>query len=88
VEWLEEQPAVLASNQFVELRELLSRALADLGSSYACGAHRMTEALWVGSQLAQLLPVPHAFRQSLLEIDSAVERLTFLDAIRATDETN
>ena len=88
VEWLDEQPAVLASDQFVELRELLARALADLGDSYPCGAHRMSDALWVGSQLGQLLPVSAGFRQRLLEINAAVERLACIDAARAADEAN
>jgi Lon protease-like protein len=86
VEWLEEQSAVVPSDQYVELRELLARALADLGDSYPCGTHRMVDALWVGSQLGQLLPVPHGFRQALLEIDSAMVRLAMLDAARAAGD--
>jgi Lon protease-like protein len=88
VEWLDELPAVLASDQFVELRGILARVLDELGDSYPCGVHRMHEALWVGSQLGQLLPVSPGFRQNLLEIDAAVERLGFLDTARAAGDTN
>ncbi|MEO6185095.1 MAG: LON peptidase substrate-binding domain-containing protein [Steroidobacteraceae bacterium] len=88
VEWLDEQGAGLASDQFVELREILARALAELGDSYPCGAHRMNDALWVGSQLGQLLPVSAGFRQNLLEISEATERLGFLDAARAAGDTH
>lgn len=88
VEWLEEQPHGLASDQFVELREILARALADLGDSYPCGVHHMNEALWVGSQLGQLLPAPSGFRQRLLETSAALDRLGFLDAARVAGDTN
>lgn len=88
VEWLDEQGAMLASDQFVELREILSRALAELGDSYACGPHHLNDALWVSSQLGQLLPVSAGFRQSLLETSLALERLGFLDAARAGGATN
>ncbi len=88
VEWLDEQGAVLASDQFVELREILARVLAELHDSYPCGPHRLNDALWVSSQLAQLLPVSAGFRQSLLETRVALERLGFLDAARTAGDTN
>jgi uncharacterized protein len=82
VEWLEEVPAPLAAGDFTELRDLLDTALTELGESYPCGERRMDDALWVGSQLGQLLPVSAEFRQQMLEIDSSMARLALLDAAR------
>ncbi|HZJ72221.1 MAG TPA: LON peptidase substrate-binding domain-containing protein [Planctomycetota bacterium] len=47
--------------------------------------HRLDSASWVGARLAELLPLPLAERQALLELDDPVERLGRLNAkIRAS----
>ncbi len=40
--------------------------------------HRLDSASWVGARLAELLPLPLAERQALLELDDPVERLARL----------
>jgi Lon protease-like protein len=84
VQWLADSPATpLAEGEYPELRNVLAQALEALGSDYPCGEAQPEDALWVGSQLAQLLPVPAELRQRLLEIDDARQRLDLLDAVRA-----
>lgn len=85
VEWLAESPGTLGRHEFTELRAMLAHVLDELDDAYACGERRMDDALWVSGQLGQLLPVSTAFRQRLLQTDSARERLELLDAARAAE---
>jgi Lon protease-like protein len=41
--------------------------------------HRLDSASWVGARLAELLPLPLAERQALLELEDALERLARLN---------
>jgi uncharacterized protein len=42
--------------------------------------HRLDSSAWVGARLAELLPLPLAERQALLELDDATERLARLNS--------
>ena len=83
VEWLEDQPARLAENEYTALRATLVRVLADLGEDYPVGAARPEDALWVAGNLAQLLPAPTGFRQRVLEVDDVRGRLDLLESVLA-----
>lgn len=86
VEWLDDPPgAPLAAQEFVELRGILDAVLREVGNDYPAGEPAADDALWVSSQLAQLLPAPAEYRQQLLELDDARERLARLDSARAGD---
>jgi Lon protease-like protein len=82
VEWLEEVDSRLGEGEHAELRAMLAQVLDDLGDEYPAGASRMEDALWVSGQLGQLLPAPVAFRQNLLEVDDAKQRLDLLASAR------
>jgi Lon protease-like protein len=43
--------------------------------------HRLDSALWVGARLAELLPLPLATKQELLELSAAAARLERLNAL-------
>ncbi|HUQ76612.1 MAG TPA: LON peptidase substrate-binding domain-containing protein [Burkholderiales bacterium] len=43
--------------------------------------HELDSAAWVGARLAELLPLPLAIKQELLELDDAVARLERLNAL-------
>jgi uncharacterized protein len=43
--------------------------------------HRLDSSVWVGARLAELLPLPLAERQALLELDDPVERLARLSRL-------
>ena len=45
--------------------------------------HRLDSASWVGSRLAEILPLPLAAKQELLELDDARTRLERLNALLA-----
>jgi uncharacterized protein len=82
VEWLEDADSRLGEGEHAELRAMLAQVLDDLGEDYPVGASRMEDALWVSGQLGQLLPAPVAFRQNLLEVDDAKQRLDLLASAR------
>lgn len=82
VEWLDESTAKTGTADFPELLLLLERALAELGDAYPCGPLHLDDALWVSSQLGQVMPFPAEFRQQMLEMDDPRARLALLDAAR------
>jgi Lon protease-like protein len=75
VEWLPDASESLDAGEFGELTATLQAALAELGDDYPVGPLRLDDALWLAGQLGQLLPVPAATRQKILETDGARERL-------------
>jgi Lon protease-like protein len=84
IEWISDTPVKLADGEYAALRSTLARVLADLGEEdYPIGTERQDEALWVAGNLAQLMPVPTAFRQRVLEIDDVRARLDMLESVLA-----
>jgi uncharacterized protein len=83
VEWLEDEPALLAEDEYTALRATLVRVLADLAEDYPVGTARLEDALWVAGNLAQLLPAPTGFRQRVLEVDDVRGRLDMLESVLA-----
>jgi Lon protease-like protein len=83
VEWLDDAPVQLATDEYPALRATLGRVLADLGEDYPAGEPRLDEALWVAGNLAQLLPAPTDFRQRVLEVDDVRGRLDMLESVLA-----
>jgi Lon protease-like protein len=63
--------------------EILKAALERLGPQAVEGAPRFESSLWVSARLAELLPLPLAEKQALLEIDSGAERLARLQSLLA-----
>lgn len=75
VQWLPDVPETVGEGDYSELTATLQAALAELGADYPVGPLRANDALWLAGQLGQLLPVPAATRQKILEVDGARERL-------------
>ncbi|HEX7011377.1 MAG TPA: LON peptidase substrate-binding domain-containing protein [Steroidobacteraceae bacterium] len=76
VEWLAEEPAVTVPERYAILSQLLRQALSQVGMSYEEAL--IAEASWVGMRLAEMLPLPPAQRQELLEMTDSVARLKWL----------
>jgi Lon protease-like protein len=57
---------------------LLQLVVADQPAGTFAEPHRFEDAGWVGHRLAEVLPIPAAARQKLLELDDSVERLEIL----------
>jgi len=54
------------------------RALDELAEHYENVEKKFADAAWVGSRIAELLPIELADKQALLELDDPIERLRSL----------
>ena len=78
---LPEEPASALPEKYGRLAELLRRLLEQMESLYRHVTPRFDDASWVGYRLSELLPVPLARKQLLLEMESPVQRLQELTDI-------
>jgi Lon protease-like protein len=63
------------------LAELLKTVLPQLGEVYEGMEMRLDDAAWVGYRLAEILPIPLADKQSILELDDPIQRLDVLSPL-------
>ncbi|HUN67787.1 MAG TPA: LON peptidase substrate-binding domain-containing protein [Burkholderiales bacterium] len=80
---LVEQADAPLPEKFGACRRLLERIVADHGERLFAAPFLLDSSAWVGARLAEVLPLPAAARQKLLELDSALERLEILDRLLA-----
>jgi uncharacterized protein len=78
VVWLPLEPEVPLGNVYSRLAETLRRALDELAEHYEYVEKKFGDSAWVGSRLAELLPIPALDKQVLLELDDPVARLDAL----------
>ncbi|MGH8682435.1 MAG: LON peptidase substrate-binding domain-containing protein [Burkholderiales bacterium] len=64
--------------QYTALADLLRLVIADKSEAVFAEPHALGSALWVGYRLSEILPVPLAAKQKLLELDGALARLEIL----------
>ena len=64
--------------EFDACARLLEMVVADQGRSIFAEPHAYSDAAWVGYRLAEILPVPLAAKQKLLELSDSVARLSIL----------
>jgi len=57
---------------------LLELVVADKSAAVFAEPHQFEDASWVGYRLTEILPVPLAAKQRLLELDDSVARLQIL----------
>ncbi len=62
-------------------RDILAGVIQRIGAERFGGAPQLHDAAWVSYRLAEILPLPMAVRQQLLETDAAQGRLDALKAI-------
>jgi Lon protease-like protein len=63
--------------------ELLKEAVKASGTTAIPEPHRFDSASWVGYRLSEILPLPLAVKQQLLELEDALARLALLQRITA-----
>jgi hypothetical protein len=78
VTWLPDEPSLLVPAEFARLTDVVRRALTELEEHYGFVEKKFDDASWVGSRLAELLPVHPGEKQVLLEIDDPIRRLEAL----------
>jgi len=78
VELIEPEPAAALPAEFAACANLLELVVADKSAAVFAEPHRFDDATWVGYRLTEILPVPMAAKQRLLELDDSVLRLQIL----------
>ncbi len=81
VERLPEEAALPLPDEAKPLAELLRHILAQMQARYAAVTPAYADASWVGYRLAEVLPLPMAQRQYLLEISDARMRLDIIGTL-------
>ncbi|MGC1522506.1 MAG: LON peptidase substrate-binding domain-containing protein [Steroidobacteraceae bacterium] len=81
VERLTPDAPVPVPARHVRLAELLKNVLPQLGEVYEGIEMRPDDAAWVGYRLAEILPIPLADKQSVLELDDPIRRLDVLSPL-------
>lgn len=78
VEWLPDEPAAALPEARQHLAELLRQIIAQVGGPYEGAEGFYADAGWVGSRLAELLPISLPQRQYLLELNDPLKRLEII----------
>lgn len=81
VEWLPQEPAMALPVTAKPLAGMLQQLLADVQERYGLISSDFDNASWVGYRLAEILPMPLAQRQYLLEISDASMRLDIIETL-------
>jgi Lon protease-like protein len=69
------------AQKFGACRRLLERIAAEHGERLFASPFQLDSSAWVGARLAEILPLPAATRQKLLEIGDAEQRLEILQRL-------
>ena len=87
VTWLTPEPSQPLPPQFAHLGQLLKKVLPQLGELYEAMQGQFDDAAWVGTRLAEIMPISLADKQECLEMDDPLARLERLAPfIRASED--
>ena len=75
IEWLDPEPQCLLPPETQHLSTVLRRILPELGEVYAAIPRHFDDASWVGSRLAEILPLALGDKQYLLELEDPLVRV-------------
>jgi len=78
VDLIDPEPATTLPAEFAACANLLEMVVVDKSAAVFAEPHQFDDATWVGYRLTEILPVPMAAKQRLLELDNSVLRLQIL----------
>lgn len=78
VEGVSAEPAVGVPSDLELAVEILRHIIGEYGSVHFPPPHAFDNAVWVGYRLSEVLPLKHATKQNLLEMNDSVTRLRIL----------
>lgn len=81
IEVLAERADTPLPESFLACRQLLERIVAEHGERLFARPFLLDSSAWVGARLAEVLPLPTAARQKLLELDDSLQRLEILQRL-------
>lgn len=88
VSWLADEPRIALAPDYSRLADIVRRAMSELEEHYQHVEKRFDDASWVGSRLAELLPLRLPDKQALLEMADPVARLDALRDVNVVLETD
>jgi hypothetical protein len=78
VTWLPPEPELSLPAEYAPLAGIVRQALGELAEHYEHAEEKFDDAAWVGSRLAELLPLQLVDKQLLLELEDPIARLDAL----------
>jgi Lon protease-like protein len=81
IELLAEVADTPLPEKFRACRQLLERIVAEHGERLFAKPYQLDSSAWVAARLAEVLPLPAAARQRLLELDDSLRRLEILQRL-------
>ena len=81
IELLAEAADMPMPEKFRACRQLLERIVAEHGEHLFAKPFRLDSSAWVAARLAEVLPLPAAAQQKLLELDDSTQRLEILQRL-------
>ena len=81
IELLAERADMPLPEKFRACRQLLERIVAEHGERLFAKPFLLDSSAWVGARLAEVLPLPAAARQRLLELDDGMQRLEIMQRL-------
>lgn len=81
IEVLAEAADMPMPEKFRACRQLLERIVAEHGERLFARPFLLDSSTWVGARLAEVLPLPSAARQKLLELNDSAQRLEILQRL-------
>ncbi|MFT5131993.1 MAG: Lon protease-like protein [Gammaproteobacteria bacterium] len=78
IHWLDEGAYNEIGENYLVLQTLLTRVLEHFEIKYDDQAQKLEDPAWLGYRLAEFLPLEPAARQTLLEMEDSLERLSHL----------
>ena len=79
VEMLPEDADATLPEEFEACAALLKAVIAEHGAGIVSSPARFESSSWVSSRLAEILPLPLAAKQKLLELEDAMQRIEILN---------
>lgn len=83
VRWLPNEDDVALPAEHAGLAALLGKLIERVGADRIPGPHRSASASWVSARLAELMEMPPAIKQAMLEINDPAVRLRALAELLA-----
>jgi Lon protease-like protein len=78
IELIAPEASVAIPDEFASCARLLEMVVVDQGKPIFAEPHAFDDASWVGYRLTEILPVPLAAKQRLLELSDTLGRLSIL----------
>jgi uncharacterized protein len=88
VHWLAEEPRIALAPDYSRLADVVRRAMSELEEHYEHVEKRFDDASWVGSRLAELLPLRLLDKQARLEMAAPIARLDALMGVNVVTEAD